>query len=63
MNRLRMKNWTISDKLIGLMLIVGVGCIAVTGWMSVTSATKALLAQQTQALDAIRASRQNLIET
>ncbi len=57
-----MRHWGIAWKLIGLMLLGGVATIVAIGWISVTTGTEALLAQETNALEAIRTSRTRYIE-
>ena len=53
---------SIKYKLILLSLSIGLGSIAVIGWLSVTRSSQALLIQQEQALEAIRTGRQGQIE-
>ena len=57
-----MKNWNLSTKLITIAFIGGVGSIVVVAWLSVSHGTTALLEQQTNALEAVRRSRQGYIE-
>ncbi len=57
-----MKNWKLSNKLIGLVLAGVVGSIALVGWISATWGTSALLTQQANSLEAVRRSRQHYIE-
>ncbi|MFQ5571646.1 MAG: PAS domain S-box protein [Rhodothermales bacterium] len=62
MKRLRKKGWTLSEKLIGLVLISSIGSIAVIAVHNVGKGTAALLEQQSRSLEAVRISRQHYIE-
>ena len=57
-----MKNWSVSTKLITITFIGGVGSVVLVAWLSVSHGTSALLEQQTNALEAVRRSRQAYIE-
>ena len=53
---------SIKYKLILLSLTIGLGSIVTIGWLSVARSSQSLLAQQQQALEAIRSGRQSQIE-
>ena len=57
-----MRAWNISTKLTALTLAGVLGSVALLGWLAVTWGNRALLAQQTAALDALRSSRQHSVE-
>ncbi len=62
MSSLHPRNWNLSQKT-GATLVIGAGVVAVMLWYSVTEGTKALRAQQAQALEAVRTARSHYLET